>query len=179
MVKSNRESPTGPMIRLALRVIPNIPSLIQRPTFPTDNGPSRTIYGALAPFSEPLALRPLADGVFVFSLQLNEPIYTLSVVTEKPKTSTANTSEELDSRTILDEPKLFQFHYPAFRADIFRPAKQVEATANWKIPTYEPTRLKATEAPPAGLNSSAAVVANNATSESLFFSKELPCSTGT
>ncbi|KAF5598042.1 Tol [Fusarium pseudocircinatum] len=90
----------------------------------------------------------LADGPSsaVFSLQLNEPIYTLSVTAERPKLPKNATQEELDSWMILHEPKTFQFYPPAFPTDRFKAKKPLlNASTLPKPPSFPATRLKVTE----------------------------------
>ncbi|VUC25606.1 unnamed protein product [Clonostachys rosea] len=80
----------------------------------------------------------------VFSLQLNEPVYTLSVTAEKPK---VGTEEELDSWMMLNQqPEYFQFYPPPFPITAKSQTKEVLSTAS-KLPSFPATRLKVVEPP--------------------------------
>lgn len=82
----------------------------------------------------------------VFSLQLNEPIYRLSVTAEKPK-GKAN-QEDLDSWLMLHEPRKFKFYPPAFPKDKYLPKGLLSnSSALSKRPSFTATRLKITEPP--------------------------------
>lgn len=82
----------------------------------------------------------------VFSLQLNEPIYTLSVTAEKPKLPQQATREELDSWMILHEPTTFEFHPPPFPTAKFQTKRSLTDNAAFsKLPSFPATRLKIVE----------------------------------
>ncbi|KAH7246600.1 hypothetical protein BKA59DRAFT_439232 [Fusarium tricinctum] len=82
----------------------------------------------------------------VFSLQLNEPIYTLSVTAEKPKLPQQATREELDSWMILHEPRTFQFHPPPFPTAKFQTKRSLANSAIFsKLPSFPATRLRIVE----------------------------------
>ncbi|KAH7320600.1 hypothetical protein B0I35DRAFT_351271 [Stachybotrys elegans] len=82
----------------------------------------------------------------VFSLQLNEPIYTLSVTAEKPKLPQEATREELDSWMILHEPRIFQFYPPPFPTEKFQTKKLFpNASTVSKLRRFSATRLEVAE----------------------------------
>ncbi|KAL7903613.1 hypothetical protein HDV64DRAFT_239364 [Trichoderma sp. TUCIM 5745] len=81
----------------------------------------------------------------VFSLQLNEPIYSLSVTAQKPEAPKSK-GEDLESWTILHEQTPFCFHPPAFPKEEYRPATSLASTTITKMPSYPATRLKIVEA---------------------------------
>lgn len=112
----------------------------------------------------------------VFSLQLNEPIYTLSVTVEKPKVpKAAAPQEDLDSWTILHESKPFRFYPPAFPADKYRqPGKILKASMTSKLPSFTATRLNLIEAPSFNKLDSIVGVSSNAKDDFMYVEEPEP-----
>ncbi|KAL2214432.1 hypothetical protein CC79DRAFT_1328344 [Sarocladium strictum] len=111
----------------------------------------------------------------VFSLQLNEPIYTLSITAEQPKPPPKTASEEdLESWTVLHEPRLFRFHPPAFPTDRYLPEKPMKVFSNSKLPEFVATRLKIVEEPSPRPSNTAIHTSDSTTQGFAIINKKFP-----